>query len=177
MSVALSIEQLSLQTVPFANERLCKFDDIKVAITNTVITDVNLEQVAGTWHSDYAGRTWGELKPVQGTLNGDITNIAVVDQGLKRAIANLQALDQNPRYYESSDKKENWTFYLVDGKYYIMEGNNRTVIARYYFYVTGMPPIVKGVTIYEASWTNSSSEVLPSKTESFLTNLFRKLCH
>lgn len=75
---------------------------------------------------------------------------AVGYQPLKRAVVNVQALEQCPSYYLSTDVKEHWSFYRIDGDYYIAEGNNRTVVGRYFLFANGLPPVVHGVAIADA---------------------------
>ncbi len=163
MSAAQTIEDMPAAAAPFAEHRLSFFDGEEIAYGNTYIGAVDLSKVAGTTHPDYAGKTWGELKPVPGSLRNELTDTVVLYQPLKRAPANLQALHKNPGYYESLDKKDYWSFYLLDGKYYVAEGNNRTVIGRFFFHVAGKPPIVHGVKITEASRKKQPVQDAPKK--------------
>lgn len=164
MSAAKMIEDMPAAAAPFAGDRLSHFDGEEIAYGNTYVGAVDLSRVAGTTHPDYAGKTWGELKPVPGSLRNELTDMAVICQPLKRAPGNLIALDNNPDYYETADAKDYWSFYLLDGEYYVAEGNNRTVIGRFYFHVAGKPPIVQGVKITEAFRKKQPVQDVPKKS-------------
>ena len=53
-------------------------------------------------------------------------------RGLKRIERNLEQLATHPDYYIGSEEKRGMSFIEVDGKYYIVAGKHRTVIARYF---------------------------------------------
>lgn len=147
------IEDLCLEAVPFANDQLRGLSPRSIRRLNRFVGTVNLSRIVGTMHSNYAKRTWGELKPVPGSLAGNsITDTAVAFQPLSRATTNVRQLQLNPDYYLSADVKEQWSFYLIDGDYYIAEGNHRSVIGRYFLFANGLQPIVHGVTITEATF-------------------------
>jgi len=146
------IEDIDLSTVPFADDVLTAFDAREFEFGERCIASVDLAKVAGTMHINYAGKTWGQLKPVPGTLsNWDITNIDIIHQPLKRASSNCKSLHSNPGYYLSDEKKEEWSFYKVGDQYFIAEGNNRTVIGRYFFHLNGLNSVVDGVAVTEAT--------------------------
>jgi len=101
---------------------------------------VDLSQVAGTEHPDYYGSSWLELLgDPPGRPSGR----------LKRVYGGLLEMSSNPDYYLSNQKKSNWNFYLVDGKYYVSSGTHRTVIGRFLLSCNGLPAIVAGVGITE----------------------------
>ena len=146
------IENIDLSTVPFADIALAKFDPQNYEIGQSSLTSVDLAQVIGTTHPDYAGKTWGELKPAPGTLsNRDPANIEVTYQPLKRASRNCQLLERNPDYYLSKDEKEHWSFYRVGNQYFISSGNNRTIVGRYFFHLNGLSAVVHGVVVVDAT--------------------------
>lgn len=151
------IEDLCLDAVPFAKDRLRRLSPGSIRELDRVVGTVDLSRVVGTMHSNYANRSWGDLKPVPGSLAGNIiTDAAVAFQPLERATANVQALELNPDYYLSTDVKEHWSFYRIDDDYYIAEGNNRSVVGRYFLFANNLPPFVHGVTITEATFLELS---------------------
>lgn len=127
----------------FASQRLVRFDEqesrenvIQVAHLENARVDLSL--VAGTEHPDYYGSTWSELI---GHPQGHDRSV------LKRLNLNLQQLAASAEYYLSEDKKEHWSFYLLDGQYFISSGNHRTVLGRFLLELNGLPPIVHGVSV------------------------------
>lgn len=54
-----------------------------------------------------------------------------------------------PSYYTSKVQKEHWSFYLVGGRYFVSEGNHRTVIGRFLLSLNGLPTTVTGVSVTE----------------------------
>lgn len=151
------IEEVDVTLVSFANDVLSELDQRTISTQPAFIGQVDLTKVVGTTHPDYMNRTWGALKPVRGSLFGDICNTGVSYQPLKRAVRNVQLLKENPDYYFSKEKKETWSFYKIDDEFYISEGNNRTVVARYFLSLNEMPQIVHGVSISIASRKSTSS--------------------
>lgn len=146
------IENIDLSTVPFADVALDKFDPRNYEIGQSRLTSVDLAQVMGTTHPDYAGKTWGELKPVPGSLsNRDLANTKVAYQPLKRASNNCQLLHRNPEYYLSKERKEHWSFYRLGNQYFISSGNNRTVVGRYFLHLNGLSTLVHGVEVVDAT--------------------------
>ena len=99
---------------------------------------IDLSYVKGIWHSQYAGRTWSQL--VAGETVGDSVPLKRLDQCLKD-------LEKTPKYYLSKARKCNWSFYEVDGIYYVICGNHRTVVARYFLEMNGLDPVIYGVTV------------------------------
>lgn len=151
------IEDLCLDAVPFAKDRLRRLRPGSIRRLGSVVSAVDLSRVVGTMHNDYADRSWGDLKPVPGSLAGNIiADTAVAFQPLARATANVRALELNPDYYLSRDVKERWSFYRIDGYYYIAEGNHRSVVGRYFLFANNLPPFVHGVTITEATFLELS---------------------
>jgi hypothetical protein len=133
--------------VPFFNDKLQHIDTSKVMIISQSIEDVDLSKVIGTSHPKYHGKTWGQLKPVPGSLRADIFDINVADQPLRGAVALSDLLVRNPEYYIDDGIKDNWTFYKLNDDYYIVEGNNRTVIARFFFHLNNIEPIIRNVKV------------------------------
>ncbi|HBT96761.1 MAG TPA: hypothetical protein DEB25_03520 [Desulfobulbaceae bacterium] len=81
---------------------------------------VNLQDVCGTMHPDYAGLTWREF----------------LDKG-RRMAGNLADFKRNPAYYtdESIQRLPSMHFHRLDGKTFVTEdGNHRTCIGRFYLY-------------------------------------------
>jgi hypothetical protein len=48
-----------------------------------------------------------------------------------------------------NDAKDEWSFYLVDGRCYVSTGMHRTVIGRFLLACNGLPTVVSGVSITE----------------------------
>lgn len=114
----------NIDKIGFANETIVEMPKLKFhdyVYKKNVLVDLN--QIIGSDHSDYAGKTWLEA------LNH-----------LKRP-ANLYGLhcdskEPNISYYVSHNKlvytTNNWTFYIVNNEFgYIVEGNHRTIIAKF----------------------------------------------
>lgn len=54
-----------------------------------------------------------------------------------------------PDYYLSNDEKDNWSFYLVNERYYVSCGMHRTVIGRFLLASNHLPTVVTGVAVTE----------------------------
>jgi hypothetical protein len=145
MEYKTNIENINLDEVYFANDVLDKFDSHEYESLGTEVCSVDLSKVVGCYHPDYAGKTWGELKPVEGTLNGDREIINIAYQNLKRAIGNVRDLSRNPDYYLNKEVKDHWDFYNLEGKLYISSGVHRTIIGRYFLWLNDLEPLVHGV--------------------------------
>jgi hypothetical protein len=145
------IENLNDNNVSFSNDELNEFDDLKYHLNEHYVGSVDLSKVKGCTHPDYFGFKWHDLKPVTGTLEGNRENSSVAYQKLKRAISNIKELASNPEYYLSHDLKNYWSFYQVNGDYYIASGVHRTIIARYFLFLNGLPQLVHGVKITKAT--------------------------
>lgn len=147
------IEEMNLEEIPFANDKLSYLDTHRIEVGESQVGTVDLSRVIGTTHPDYCGMTWGQLKPIPGTSQGDfINNIDVALQPLKRAVGNVQSLEQNPEYYFSSENKEHWSFYKINDDYYITAGNNRTIIGRMFLHLNSQEPLIHGVKITPAEF-------------------------
>ena len=103
-------------------------------------TTINIDDVNGSNHPDYANKTWN-----------------YVLENAPRMEANLKMLEQNPDYYLSTDKKQpEWAFKAVywkgDDKVKLMypyhNGNHRTAIAKAFLYSKGVSEL-HGVTLYK----------------------------
>jgi hypothetical protein len=91
---------------------------------------INVMDIAGTAHPDYAGKSWLNL----------------LDNG-KRMDSNLSLLVKNPGYYyEKELKNPTMTYVRIDDKTFIGEGNHRTCIARFLFHYQGLT-ILHGVSV------------------------------
>ena len=94
---------------------------------------VNVFNVVGTIHSDYANKSWLNL------LNNG-----------KRMSLNIPLLEAKPEYYHASDELKQPAMYYntLDGIHYYIadDGNHRTCLARFYFYEKGLTQIT-GVNI------------------------------
>jgi hypothetical protein len=130
---------------PFAHDRLERFSEFelreKVAVRiHQRNGTVDLSQVAGTEHPDYYGSSWLEL----------LGNPPGRPSGrLKRVHGGLLEMASTPEYYLSNHEKDNWSFYLVDGRYYVSCGTHRTVIGRFLLACNGLPTVVSGVGVTE----------------------------
>ncbi|MGF6214480.1 hypothetical protein, partial [Comamonas sp. 4034] len=127
----------------FASQRLVRFDEhvFREKITQVAHLEnarIDLSLVAGTEHPDYYGSTWAELI---GLPPGHDRCV------LKRLNLNLHQLAASAEYYLSADKKEHWSFYLLDDQYFISSGNHRTVLGRFLLELNGLPAIVHGVSV------------------------------
>lgn len=154
------IEDINLDTLPFANDILLYLDDTQISVTGPArFASVDLSKVVGTTHIDYAGRSWGQLKPIEGTSKGDfVNNMKISCQQLKRAIANVRCLESNPEYYFSTCEKDYWSFYEIEGNFYISQGNHRTVIGRFFLHYNDKEQIVHGVKVTTAAKKNDFQE-------------------
>lgn len=129
----------------FAHERLERFSEFELRPRIAErkyqqCATVNLSLVVGTEHPDYHGRSWLEL----------LGNPPGRPAGqLKRIHGGLLDLAHNPVYYLTSNEKNQWSFYLVHGRYYISTGMHRTVIARFLLACNRLPTIVSGVAVTE----------------------------
>jgi hypothetical protein len=92
---------------------------------------LNIQDIAGTEHPDYAGGSWLNL----------------LNNGKRMQSVNLPLLSENPGYYyENELKKPNMEYVRIDDKTFIIEGNYRTCIARFLFHYQGLA-ILHGVTL------------------------------
>lgn len=94
---------------------------------------IDVNEVVGTEHPDYAGKSWLNL-----LRNG------------KRMSINLPLLADNPGYYfETNPKDPPMYFKLVNGQLYIGgDGNHRTCIAKFFLHYQNVSRL-GGVTIDE----------------------------
>jgi hypothetical protein len=96
---------------------------------------INISQVIGTRHPDYAGLSWDEF----------------LRQG-KRMAANHALWESNPGYYtEQAHKEPEMSYLSLDGQRWFVDadGNHRTCIARFDFARQGRT-MLHGVT--QADW-------------------------
>jgi hypothetical protein len=129
----------------FAQHRLKRFSEVEL---REEVTErkymrngiVDLTLVVGTEHPDYHGCSWLELL---GNPPGNPSG------RLKRIHGGLLELVSSPDYYLCNHIKNNWSFYLVDGKYYVSSGLHRTVIGRFFLACNELPTIVSGVAVTE----------------------------
>lgn len=94
---------------------------------------LNLLDVCGTTHPDYAGMTWREFLAKGRRMEG-----------------NLLAFRHNPAYYtEALQRLPSMYFHKIDGKTFVAEdGNHRTCIGRFYLYAQESP-YIHGVNLVE----------------------------
>lgn len=119
------LEKISLDTQSFCNKTIADKAEIenlflfarKKSWFNSAC--VNVFDVIGTAHPDYAGHTWKYL-----ILNG------------KRMEENIRLLVENPKYYILEERKDPTMYYTqVGDKIYIGDdGNHRTVLAKILFF-------------------------------------------
>ncbi len=96
-------------------------------------TSINVCDVIGTAHKEYAGKSW------QWLLNNG-----------RRMNHNLELLDTNPVYYYEQHKKEPSMYFVkINNKLYIgADGNHRTCISKFLFDIEGRS-VLHGVTLDE----------------------------
>jgi len=105
---------------------------------------VNVFDVVGTQHPDYAGRSWLEF----------------LREG-KRMDLNLALQRENPGYYlDDSPKRPGMYYRAVDGdRWFVAEdGNHRTAIARFMFHEMGRS-MLHGVTVLKYRTDRRAAEV------------------
>lgn len=102
---------------PFPAEVQKDINDFSSIHSWNACTSIDINEVVGTEHPDYAGKSWLNL-----LKNG------------KRMSINLPLLASNPDYYfQISPKEPPMYFKLVNGKLYIGgDGNHRTCIAKFF---------------------------------------------
>lgn len=124
------------------------YDDIGFRYNDSV----DLSQVVGMSHCQYAGLTWGELV-------GDET--AGRPPGLKRLDCCLQELADNPSYYLTRDVKKDWVFFKAGNEYFVANGHHRTVVGRLVLELNRLPTTVYGAQVMEvdpANWLQAQHE-------------------
>lgn len=137
-----SVGTIDPSKAPFSTDVLEGFQPSDYEHKDSIIGTVNLDQVVGLSHGRYIGASWGELKPGPRSL-------------LKRGSAQLDELRINPAYYLDRAPKKYWSFYEVDGNFYISTGVHRTITARYFLWLNDLPQVVHGVVItqsHRAEW-------------------------
>ncbi|WP_382228071.1 hypothetical protein [Hydrogenophaga atypica] len=132
---------LALSMPTFAYTKLERFADHEYRASGVPeiehsFASVDLSQVAGTTHPVYGGRSWIDL--LGNPPGGEFAEL----QHIRRY---LRYMVENPSYYTKDEKKPGWSFYLVDGRYYIGDGSHRTVIGRFLLSLNGLPTTVSGV--------------------------------
>lgn len=149
MPLKTRIEDMTNDCSPVTSQKLCHFNFTNFLSESIDFEDVNLSSVVGTCHPKYGNKTWFDLKPVPGSLRGDFVNdMSVATQLMRGAIENVRQLENNPTYYQSAVQKEEWSFYKVGNDYYIKEGNNRTVVARFFFLLNDLEPVIRNVKVH-----------------------------
>ncbi len=134
-------------------QRPTYFDDLLVAFERPDYDDitfhenatVDLSQVVGLNHCQYAGSTWGELV-------GDAA--LGLPPRLKRLDICLRHLTESPDYYLARYRKDDWIFYKAGDAYYVVDGHHRAVVGRLVLELNGFWPIVRGVRVSEVSPKN-----------------------
>jgi len=114
---------------------------------------VNVFQVIGTAHPDYAGYSWIDMLKIG-----------------KRMLLNLRLLKENPGYYfETSRKKPDMHYTRVNERLYISgEGNHRTSIAKVLFYFTG-DQVLHGIVYDEYAIDFEARELLKAAKKTLLS--------
>lgn len=126
---------------------------------------VDLSLVVGTEHPDYYGSSWLQL----------LGNPPGRPAGrLKRIHGGLLEMVSTPNYYLSNDEKNHWSFYLVNGRYYVSTGIHRTVIGRFLLACNGLPTVVFGVAVTELV-LRKPIPTLVSTNEGFMRRLLRRM--
>lgn len=142
-----NIEDLDVREIPFSSAVLSNFTTTNYDLISSRKGSVDLSKIIGCAHPRYAGLSWGILKPSRIDVYGDSADPDFENQTLKRARLRMHDLKETPEYFLSFIEKEHWSFAEVDGSFYVTEGVHRSVIARYFFHLNGLPPIVHGVAI------------------------------
>lgn len=141
MTYCTSIETIPACQFTFSRDLIEHFDTSRVAsATKAVVTSVDLSRVIATTHRDYAGSTWGDLKP-----RASGSRVAP----MKRQGANLSHLRQNPHYYLGESEKEHWSFLRLGDDYIIESGNHRTVYGRFFLAANDLANVVHGVSVWD----------------------------
>lgn len=153
-----NIEDLEIHEIPFSPDVLSNFTATNYELVSSRKGSVDLSKVVGCTHPRYAGLSWGILKPSKMDVYGDLADPDFENQTLKRARLRMRDLKETPEYFLSFIEKEYWSFAEIDGLFYVTEGVHRSVIARYFFHLNGLPPIVHGVAI--AKMKRKSEEAL-----------------
>jgi hypothetical protein len=104
--------------VPFMRE-VIPHRDFLVSFYNAYEASINLLDVCGTMHPDYAGMSWREL----------------LSKG-RRMPQNIKAFQNNPDYYTGMPARlPSMHYRKINGKTYVSEdGNHRTCIGKFYLY-------------------------------------------
>ncbi|MBR7782329.1 hypothetical protein [Undibacterium luofuense] len=156
---------LQSETPEFANDRMEHFDKREVLDLpfTQMIGSVDLAQVVGTLHPDYAGHTWIELLPTRPDRTQTISNNGRSQyQGLmKRGHRCIERLWTNPGYYTSHEGKEYWSFSKLGDRYYVNQGNHRTVVGRFFLSLNKQSTVIHGVGITEFHLPPSQIEEKP----------------
>lgn len=144
---------LQSATPEFSNNRLEYFDkrEVQGVPFTQMIGSVDLEQVVGTMHPDYAGHTWIELLPTPSNKNHPLGDFGQYQyQGLmKRGHRCIDHLRANPGYYTSHEEKEYWSFSKLGDRYYVNQGNHRTVVGRFFLSLNKQSTVIHGVGVTE----------------------------
>ncbi|MDK2050876.1 hypothetical protein [Aliarcobacter butzleri] len=136
MNYNTSILEIDHSRTNFANIILEEIRVCEASVKKRYIGSVNLLKVKGTTHPKYINKSWSELLDELGRKS-------------PRAKSNIQHLKDNPNYYFNDEEKETWSFYKRNDDYYIDQGNHRTILARYFFYLNNITPIIHGIIIKE----------------------------
>ncbi len=142
-----NIEDLDVHEIPFSSDVLSSFSANNYELASSRKGSVDLSKVIGCAHPRYAGLSWGILKPSKFNVYGDSADPDFENQSHERARSRMRNLKETPEYFLNFIEKEHWSFAEIDGSFYVTEGVHRSVIARYFFYLNGLPPIVHGVAI------------------------------
>lgn len=111
-----------------------KNEDFAVSSYWAAKASLNLVDVCGTAHPDYAGLTWRDF----------------LAKG-KRMDSNLAEFRRNPAYYtDFVERSPSMYFHKIDGKTYITtDGHHRTAIGKFYLYGLNAP-YIHGVSLLES---------------------------
>lgn len=162
-----SLIELSMPT--FAHDRLLLFSEHEVG--DRIVqrrhyerATVDLSRVIGTDHPDYGCSSWLEL--IGSPVGSDNAH-------LKRIRSRLADLRREPEYYLGPQNLSGWSFFLIEGSYFISGGVHRTVIARFFLAGNGYPQVVSGIPVTELTLRPPKQPQIDSN--SFLNRLRRRL--
>ncbi len=150
------IDEMDLESVPFANEVLRFQAKQELELHEDRIESVDLRRIVGTTNPKFQiERTWGDLKPVAGTLRKERESCY---QPMERSRSVFSDLTEDPDFILSRKKKCSWTVLEINEELFVEVGLHRTVIARFFLHLNGLEPIVHGVNVRRATIRTERSD-------------------
>jgi len=118
---------------------------------------IDISKVIGTSHPDYANSSW-----------------KCCFENLKRKEANIDSLDciEKIKYYTDKNYRpfyiDPWSINIINGKYYITQGNHRSIIAKFLSYLKIIPKKQFGLSFLEYKTYNEKEHNRFDKFELWL---------